>query len=108
MALHPWIEGWVCRSMLLAGGSTLPRQRCSLAVLPAERLGLLPLLEPEMPLDLERKTKSKVSMTSTLKFTNAYLHLISSISTFVRKIKTLAAFVILQTVSYFEFFSSSI
>lgn len=58
MVLHPWIEGWGCRSMLLAGGSTLPRQRCSLAVLQAERLGVLRLLEPEMPLDLKCKPKS--------------------------------------------------
>ena len=71
MVLHPWIEGWVCRSMLLAGGSTLPRQRCSLAVPLAERLGLRRLLEPEMPLDLERKTKCKVSITRPLTFTNA-------------------------------------
>lgn len=57
VVLHPWIEDWVCHSMLLAGGSTLPRQRCSLAVLQAERLGVLQLLEPEMPLDLECKPK---------------------------------------------------
>lgn len=75
MVLHPWIEDWVCRSMLLAGGSTLPRQRCSLAVLRAARLELLRLLEPEMPLDLECKPKFKVSIPSTLKFTNACLHL---------------------------------
>lgn len=87
MVLHPWIEGWVSRSMLLAGGSTLPRQRCSLAVLRAERWGLLRLLEPEMPPDLECKTKCKVSQTSTLKFSNACLHLNSSISKFVLKIK---------------------
>lgn len=67
VVLHPWIEGWVCRSMLLAGGSILPRQHCSLAVLRAERLGLLWLQEAEMPLDLECKTKCKFSMTSTLK-----------------------------------------
>lgn len=65
VVLHPLIEGWACRSMLLAGGSTRPRRHCNLAVLRAERLGPQQLLEPEMPLDLEFQTKNKVSTDGT-------------------------------------------
>lgn len=56
MALRPWTEGWVCRSTPPAGGSTPPRRRCSPAGPQAERLGVLRLLEPEMPPDLKCDT----------------------------------------------------
>lgn len=48
----------MCRSKLLAGGSTPPRQRCNLAGLQAGRLQLPQ--EPEGLLDLEGKTTGNI------------------------------------------------
>lgn len=60
VVLHPSPEGWLCRNKQPAAGSTLPRQRCSLAVLQAGRLLLLLLRWPEELLDLEDKQEEPV------------------------------------------------
>lgn len=57
MALHPLTEGWPCRSKLPAGGSTPPRQRCSLAGRRAGRLQ--PRLGPEGLPDLGREKRQR-------------------------------------------------
>lgn len=57
VALRPWTEGWLCRSKLPAGGSTPPRQHCSLAGLQAGRLP--PPLEPEGLPDLEKEKRRR-------------------------------------------------
>lgn len=61
MALRPSTEGWLCRSKLPAGGSTLPRQHCSLVGPQAGRLRLL--LGPEGPLDLESRREKPVALS---------------------------------------------
>lgn len=57
VVLHPSSEGWPCRSMQPAAGSTPPRQRCSQAGLRAGRLLPPPPLWPEGQLDLEGETR---------------------------------------------------
>lgn len=61
VVLHPSSEGWLCHSKQPAGGSTLPKQRCSLAGLQAGKQLLL-LLWPEGLLDLEGKTRELVTL----------------------------------------------
>ena len=60
--LRPLPVGWRCRSMQPAGGSTLPRRRCSRAGLRAGRRRRLPW--PEVRLDLQTKMETIITCLS--------------------------------------------